>query len=314
MDLESSGADFDSIMPASNMIQPDTSAPTSNPTMASLDATSSSRPRMSTSPPPLSHANTPAPSPATRSLPNMPPISPAHSLLNSPACSPTLNNAVPFSLLEPSLISPTRFPVNSAPIPPTLSHVNELPISPPEPSISEPAGGDCRAARDLESATVEIGSKKRGRGSKKRRGEVENETPLKRMKPSNTDTTIASGGRTCLSASTSTATRRSLRSDNQATKRGGNKAAIAATQQRSKTVGMSAPPPLDHHQPLRLLRLKKTPPRGSPGWLSCCNRNQQWVRNGWSWLGFGHRLRFGRDTKKSANLDLRIARLQWVSG
>ena len=96
MDLESSGADFDSIMPASNTIQPDTSAPTSNPTTASLDATSSSRPCMSTSPPPLSRANTPAPSPATHSLPNTPPISPARSLLNSPACSPTLNNAVPF--------------------------------------------------------------------------------------------------------------------------------------------------------------------------------------------------------------------------
>ena len=243
MDLESSGTDFNSIMPASNTIQPDTSAPTSNPTMASLDATSSSHPCMSTSPPLLSHANTPAPSPATCSLPNTPPISPAHSLLNSPACFPTLNNVVPFSLLEPSPISPTHFPVNSAPIPPTLSHVNELPISPPEPSILEPAGGDHRVVRDSESATVEIGSKKRGRGSKKKRREVENDAPLKRTKPLNTDATIASGGRMCLSASTSTATWRSLRSDTQATKQGGNKAAIATTQWHSKTVGMSAPPP-----------------------------------------------------------------------
>ena len=266
----------------SKMIQLDTSSLTLNPTTASLDATSSSCPCNSISPLLLSHANTPLPSPATHSLPNTLPISPARSLLNSPACSSTLNSMIPFSLLELSLIFPTCFPVNSAPIPPTLSHINELPISLPEPSILEPAGGYCHAVMDLELSTMEIRSKKRGQASKKRRGEVENDTPLKRTRPLNTDVTIASGGGTRLSASTSTVAWRGLRSDNQATKQGGSNSAIAAVPWCSKIVGTSAPPPLDHHQPLHLLRLKKTPPCGSPGWSSCCNRNQQWVRNGWS--------------------------------
>lgn len=255
MDLESACADFDSIIPAAKTIEPDAS--TSNPSesalpvsqtlnlaTASLENTLPSHPRMSSSPPLLSRANTPMPSPATRSLPNTPPISPARSPFNSPAC------------------SPTHAHVNTA-IAPTRTRVNQLPILPPEDSISVPAEEDHRAAMDSGSPTVEIGSRKSERAAKRRR-DVEIDLPSKRTRSSTINATTTSGRTTTPAASTSVATRRGLRSDNEATKRGGDKAATAAAQRRSKTVGMSAPSRAELSSAIAPVEAEKN----SPLWFS----------------------------------------------
>jgi len=265
MDLESASADFDLVIPTLKMIQlePSTSLNTSesalsvsqtlNPSMASLEATLST-------PPPHSHATTPIPSPATHSHPNTPPISPTHSIFNSSACSPTrthVNSTVPLSLLEPSLISPTCSPVNSAAIPSTCSHVNELPISLPEPPILEPDRGDCHAVMDSELPTAEIGSKRGGPAatSMKRVREMEKDAPLKRMRHSNTDTAIASDRMTHLTAVTSIAARRGLR---------GDKAATPTTEQHSKMVRTSAPSPTGSPSAIAHVEAEKN----SPPWFS----------------------------------------------
>ena len=261
MDLESAGADFDSVIPTSKTIQPEpsTSSNTSesalsvsrtlNPSTASVEATLST-------PPPHSRATTPIPSPATRSRPNTPPISPTRSIFNSPACSPTrthVNSVVPLSPPEPSLISPTHSPVNSAAIPSTRSHVNELPISLPEPPILAPDRGDCHAAMDSEPPTAEIGSKRGGPAatSTKRGREVEKDAPSKRTRHSNTDAAIASDRTTRLAAATSVAARRGLR---------GDKAATPAAERRSKTVRTSAPSPTGSPSAIAHVEAEKNPP------------------------------------------------------
>jgi hypothetical protein len=110
---------------------------------------------------------------------------------------------------------------------------------------------------DSESPTVEIGSKESGKAamSRKRRREVENDTTLKRTRASNTKEAIAGGRRTSFAPSTSTVTRRGLRSDN---------AATPAAQQHSKTVGTSAPSPTGSSSALVHVEAEES----SPQWFS----------------------------------------------
>jgi hypothetical protein len=248
MDLESAGADFDSVTPTSKTVDTDTSA--SNATVQPISRTSNpdsggvaiiaeqpSLPHMPTSTL-LSRSNTPMPSPAARSLPNTPPISPTWSLLNSPHFSPThahVNPSVPLSPPQPSPISPARSRLDSPAIPPTAD-VDELGISPPDPSISE-----------LPPVENGLGKGGRAAASRKRKSKAVHDAPSKRTRTSNINFATPSRRRTSVSASPAVVTRKSSRRENQATKRRSNEAATTTGQQPSKKpfemAGTSAPTP-----------------------------------------------------------------------
>ena len=184
MDLESAGADFDSVGQISKNITPDppSSSNASNLPME-MPAFRAQQPRsplvmdrlphpcMLASPPlpfscsgtpALSHPNTPPISPA-RSLPNTPPISPVCSHPNSPPLSPSLSrpNTPPISPAHSRPASPLIVPTGACATTPITLRVDH--------SMLEPTREGTRIA--LEVVSVEIRLRSGGRRGKKRRNE-----------------------------------------------------------------------------------------------------------------------------------------------
>ena len=207
MDLESAGADFDSVAQISKNSTPDPSSslnantlPMETPALPSQQPLSPlvtdrlSHPHMPASPPPLSshlgtpalsHLNTPPISPA-HSLPNTPPISPVYLHPNSPPLSPSLSrpNMPPISPAHSRPISPLTVPTGARATTPLTSQVDRLMLEPTREGTPIPS----------EVVSVEIWLRSSGqRGKKRHNKDVEevNQAPSKRMRPSKMNAALA---------------------------------------------------------------------------------------------------------------------------
>ena len=207
MDLESAGADFDSVVQISKNSTPDPSSssnantapmemlalPSQQP-LSPLITDRLSHPRGPASPPlPSSHSGTPAlSSPNTplispaRSLPNAPPISPVYLRPNSPPLSLSLShpNMPPISPAHSCLKSPLTGPTGACAMTPVTSQVDHSMLELTREGTPIPS----------EVVLVEIRLRSSGWSSKKRCNEdVEevNQAPSKRMRSSKMNAALA---------------------------------------------------------------------------------------------------------------------------